>query len=272
MFACVSTRRRRAAGSQRGQRDVARADPVPQRSVRRRVDAGDLVEERVDLPRVVAAEREAVELVGAADFAAVAFEEARRRFLFGGEVEIAEIAAVADILVAAGRNSPTCRPTTRNRRPRRCRSPPSRLRCGRAVPVGAASGCRGCRSGCASAPRPDRARCPSRARGRASSRSRARHRSRRRNRRAPGASRSAPARCRGSRRGSSRRDESASSISRSRVEMERSFRVRHRWKRAPDGWLLPWICEWQFWHERPMTRALSIPPGCCAAAAVWPAL
>src|SRR4030095_13172629 len=81
-------------------RDVARTDPVPQRSVRCRVDARNLVEECVDLPRVVTAEREAVILVGAADLAAVAFEELRRRFLLGSEIEIAEIAAIADILVA----------------------------------------------------------------------------------------------------------------------------------------------------------------------------
>jgi hypothetical protein len=40
-----------------------------------------------------------------------------------------------------------------------------------------------------------------------------------------------------------------------------------RWNRAPDGWLLPWICVWQFWHERLMMRALCVPP-CKAAAAV----
>jgi hypothetical protein len=27
-----------------------------------------------------------------------------------------------------------------------------------------------------------------------------------------------------------------------------------RWKRAPEGLLLPWIMEWQFWQERPVMR------------------
>jgi hypothetical protein len=40
-----------------------------------------------------------------------------------------------------------------------------------------------------------------------------------------------------------------------------------RWKRAPEGWLLPWTCEWQFWQERLITRGLALPP-CSAAAAV----
>src|SRR5262249_40615019 len=44
---------------------------------------------------------EAVELVGATDLAAVALDKARRRLLFGAQIEIAEIDAVADILVAA---------------------------------------------------------------------------------------------------------------------------------------------------------------------------
>ena len=28
-------------------------------------------------------------------------------------------------------------------------------------------------------------------------------------------------------------------------------RVRQRVKRCPDGWLLPWTCEWQFAHCDP---------------------
>jgi hypothetical protein len=32
--------------------------------------------------------------------------------------------------------------------------------------------------------------------------------------------------------------------------------LRQRWKRLPEGWFEPWICEWQFVHPRLNTMRL----------------